>query len=495
MATRASTEGNDDDKRPTTEPNNGGAVTAKRARTDGNDDDDDDKPVVCLALPNLGPAEAVAASLEVLRECIGRFLEEEEPEQEGPQLEVMLVEEAAGKYATQLHALEAALPQGAGASRRRRFRLHLGQLTALQDETGGQHYAQALVVPCDHRLLPSDHPVASDTFQAAGPALASTAKLLFHKAQPTKAYPVKMVEASPLRATQGVEYVLLVMPPCPALATTLPEGWQGTLRKTYDTLLRAFVAQVAPKLTPRTKKNVAVPTPSAAAPAASASVEKDDDDDDGNHPPPSIPAYRHPGPPPQSTGWQGGLTQYLQHAAALKPFVFLETPSWMVIYDGYPKAKVHLLLLPKPSYLPVNGPADLRRDPHEARLLRLHAEGRRIQAKLEADMPGLRFRLGYHSIPSLQPLHLHLISEDFHSPALKTKKHWQSFTSAFFLDAAQVEAMLREQGRVTVDKVKAEALLKEPLRCHGCGGEQKNMPTLKQHLTQCRRVKEMNGQG
>ena len=34
-----------------------------------------------------------------------------------------------------------------------------------------------------------------------------------------------------------------------------------------------------------------------------------------------------------------------------------------------------------------------------------------------------------------------------------------------------------------LDAVKYEKLLKEPLRCHQCDNEQKNMPTLKAHLT------------
>ena len=32
-------------------------------------------------------------------------------------------------------------------------------------------------------------------------------------------------------------------------------------------------------------------------------------------------------------------------------------------------------------------------------------------------------------------VHLHAISQDFDSPSLKTKKHWNSFTSAYFVDS------------------------------------------------------------
>lgn len=131
-----------------------------------------------------------------------------------------------------------------------------------------------------------------------------------------------------------------------------------------------------------------------------------------------------------------------------------------------------------------------------ARLAYLHAEAARIRDKLTADLASAgrtptHIRMGYHSLPSLHPLHLHIVSQDFDSPALKTKRHWDSFTTAFFLEAAAVEAAVREEGRVAVDKARAEALLKESLRCHACGAGQANMPTLKGHLTRCQRVKEL----
>ena len=32
-------------------------------------------------------------------------------------------------------------------------------------------------------------------------------------------------------------------------------------------------------------------------------------------------------------------------------------------------------------------------------------------------------------------LHMHVISQDFDSPSLKTKKHWNSFTTEYFVDS------------------------------------------------------------
>ncbi|EKU20534.1 aprataxin, partial [Nannochloropsis gaditana CCMP526] len=81
-----------------------------------------------------------------------------------------------------------------------------------------------------------------------------------------------------------------------------------------------------------------------------------------------------------------------------------------------------------------------------------------------------------HSLPSLRPLHIHIVSQDFDSPALKTKRHWNSFTTPFFLDLLQVETALQIHGKVTVRHEDAEALLKLSLRCHACGAVQKTIP-------------------
>lgn len=42
------------------------------------------------------------------------------------------------------------------------------------------------------------------------------------------------------------------------------------------------------------------------------------------------------------------------------------------------------------------------------------------------------FKIGYHSAPSMQRLHVHVISNDFVSTSLKTKTHWNSFNTDFF---------------------------------------------------------------
>ncbi len=83
----------------------------------------------------------------------------------------------------------------------------------------------------------------------------------------------------------------------------------------------------------------------------------------------------------------------------------------------------------------------------------------------------------------MSQLHLHVISQDLDSPALKTKKHWNSFTTAYFLPSSTVLQQLRREGAVAMmDPEEAKRLLNTDLKCHKCSFKPKNMPQLKTHL-------------
>ncbi|CAK9436258.1 uncharacterized protein LODBEIA_P08160 [Lodderomyces beijingensis] len=51
---------------------------------------------------------------------------------------------------------------------------------------------------------------------------------------------------------------------------------------------------------------------------------------------------------------------------------------------------------------------------------------------------------GVHSIPSLSNLHIHVITQDFHSPKLKNKKHYNSFTTKFFVPFEELNPFFNE---------------------------------------------------
>eukprot|EP00891_Asterochloris_glomerata_P006087 jgi/Astpho2/6087/Aster-04034 len=67
------------------------------------------------------------------------------------------------------------------------------------------------------------------------------------------------------------------------------------------------------------------------------------------------------------------------------------------------------------------------------------------------------FKLGFHSVPSMRQLHLHVISQDFNSISLKNKKHWNTFTTAFFLPLSEVLRKL-EAG---IDNVHMDSLMED----------------------------------
>ncbi|KAM3864832.1 aprataxin [Diretmus argenteus] len=148
----------------------------------------------------------------------------------------------------------------------------------------------------------------------------------------------------------------------------------------------------------------------------------------------------------------------------------------VVIKDKYPKARYHWLVLPWESIPSLKA---LRGEHCDLLKHMQKVADRIIQQCPDASL--LRFRTGYHAIPSMSHVHLHAISQDFNSPCLKNKKHWNSFTTDYFIESHDVIQMLEKSGKVTVKEGTSE-LLKLPLRCHMCHKELSTIPSLKEHL-------------
>ncbi|XP_077004080.1 aprataxin isoform X7 [Tamandua tetradactyla] len=148
----------------------------------------------------------------------------------------------------------------------------------------------------------------------------------------------------------------------------------------------------------------------------------------------------------------------------------------VVIKDKYPKARHHWLVLPWTSISSLK----VITQEHLELLKHMHTVGEKVIADF-AGSSKLRFRLGYHAIPSMSHVHLHVISQDFDSPCLKNKKHWNSFNTEYFLESQAVIEMVKESGRVTIRDGTSE-LLKLPLRCHECQQLLSSIPQLKEHL-------------
>nr|CCC89808.1 conserved hypothetical protein [Trypanosoma congolense IL3000] len=171
--------------------------------------------------------------------------------------------------------------------------------------------------------------------------------------------------------------------------------------------------------------------------------------------------------------------------------VLYKDPQCIVVNDAFPKSRMHCLVMPlDPSLGSLN---DLRTDhvpllQHlmdvaEKYVLFTRSDG----VSREAGLQLLEFMVGFHSLPSLPQLHMHLISRDFDGPCIKTKKHYNSFATAFFLPAEKVVEDLERNGRVTLNQNTAELtrLEHEEPQCLWCGLKPGGFQQLRVHLRTC----------
>eukprot|EP00198_Chlamydomonas_reinhardtii_P001968 XP_001691304.1 predicted protein [Chlamydomonas reinhardtii] len=84
--------------------------------------------------------------------------------------------------------------------------------------------------------------------------------------------------------------------------------------------------------------------------------------------------------------------------------------------------------------------------------------------------------------------------QDFDSPALKNKKHWNTFTTEFFRPLDLVLRELEGHGKLTlISEAEEKRFEGQELRCHACGLAQKSIPALKSHIVACDAVKCLPG--
>ena len=65
------------------------------------------------------------------------------------------------------------------------------------------------------------------------------------------------------------------------------------------------------------------------------------------------------------------------------------------------------------------------------------------------------------------------------------KKHWNTFSTAYFMTLALVRATLQAAGRLNIIKAQALQYLEAPLACHRCRAPCRTMPELLAHISGC----------
>ncbi|KAH6856012.1 HIT-like domain-containing protein [Chaetomium sp. MPI-CAGE-AT-0009] len=209
--------------------------------------------------------------------------------------------------------------------------------------------------------------------------------------------------------------------------------------------------------------------------------------------------------------WRGALIEYIEHPERFPDKVLRVTANTVLIKDAFPKATIHLLLLPRSPAHYLQHPHDAFADPAFLAMMREEAavgaqlaaaelarklgsfsasNRARDEAMGKGDVPfdqlpagrdyAAEIRVGIHAHPSMAHLHVHIISRDMHSERARHRKHYNSFTTPFFVPLADYPLA---DGDVRRETGFQNANLKRELVCWRCGKEfGHHFAELKRHL-------------
>jgi aprataxin len=174
---------------------------------------------------------------------------------------------------------------------------------------------------------------------------------------------------------------------------------------------------------------------------------------------------------------RNGLNPYITNPTSFPPSTIIShNPDFVTIRDLYPKSSIHLLVLPRSRSKTYRHPFTALDGSDPAFLSALRAECARAkelaaselrrrfgkysaqdqarEAALSSSFPpssppsspsyhpeGLppgrdwsaSIAVGVHAVPSMSNLHIHVISVDRHSDCLRHRKHYNSFSTPFFV--------------------------------------------------------------
>lgn len=183
--------------------------------------------------------------------------------------------------------------------------------------------------------------------------------------------------------------------------------------------------------------------------------------------------------------------------------VITYSDHFVTVRDRYPKASVHILLLPRDRTKTHLHPFEALADPIfcakvQAEILSLKAlVAKELKRVLGADSAQDRRRAealdrrddddestpqpplppgrdwsaeilaGVHAGPSMHHLHIHVLSRDSRSAAMRHRKHYNSFHTPFFVDINDFP--LSPPGRATQLLATRASCLQADLKCWRCG--------------------------
>ncbi len=131
--------------------------------------------------------------------------------------------------------------------------------------------------------------------------------------------------------------------------------------------------------------------------------------------------------------WKNALLKLFDEPEAFD--IIYENKFLWVINDKFPKAKFHALIVPKIKL--VRGIADLRRE-HIPLLMEM--------VTAATNLTKLPCLIGFHRHPSLNQLHLHVVSTDLSKA--KTSKHRESFKPENMVSVEEVVESVEKLGKI-----------------------------------------------
>ncbi|XP_008442389.2 transcription factor bHLH140 [Cucumis melo] len=379
-----------------------------------------------------------------------------------------------------------------------KFFTFVGDITKLNSEGGLR--CNVIANAANWRLKPGGGGVNAAIFSAAGPGLEVATKQQANSLHPGNAVAVQLPSTSPLLNREGVTHVIHVLGPNMNpqrpnyLNNDYDEGCK-LLGNAYSSLFQAFISIVQDKYKSVKGINECLgstpPEPQKHSENSHHKFKRENLQNleiskkwKGSHnSTEGLNQNNNKTVPKKSKHW-GSWAQAL-YDTAMHPerhtnSVLETSDDVVVLYDIYPKARKHLLVVARHEGL--DQLADVCTE-HLPLLRTMHAMGLKWIHKFFHEDAPLVFRLGYHSAPSMRQLHLHVISQDFDSTHLKNKKHWNSFNTDFFRDSVTVIDEVSSHGKARI--MDDERLISMELRCNRCRSAHPNLPKLKAHISKC----------
>lgn len=159
------------------------------------------------------------------------------------------------------------------------------------------------------------------------------------------------------------------------------------------------------------------------------------------------------------------------------------TEHLVLLNDKFPKGKLHALVVARDTS--VASVHCLHSKEHAELLSSMISLAQDyVHHQRQRDRTIANVVFGFHSMPSMHPLHMHVISQDLSGEYMKSKMHWNSFSTPFLMDARQVYRQVLQAGKVSLT-FDPEQLLKQKPRCHrvGCKKDFSTFPACFSHAT------------